>query len=214
MLDSPFPQPLSTSSLVYLLVCNPLLHTPYISWPLTVSCSSIIQIGFTFLVLAHPGSPGQRAVKRVCVSLLLTKESEQVMSTIDKWRRPRRLVPKFVGYQLPAECLRDNVRLMTRRKTRRRHVLMMRGNHGELRQRSLGRRGPTGWRRYVGVDGSEERRWGVGASVVTHWQQQRRWLMVLSRATATTSRLQPPSLHVYHHYTVSGFNIPKITKIG
>ena len=26
-----------------------------------------IQIGFTFLVPAHPGSPGQRAVKRVCV---------------------------------------------------------------------------------------------------------------------------------------------------
>ena len=36
--------------------------------PLTVSCSSKIQIGFTFLVLAHLGSPGQRAVKRcVCV---------------------------------------------------------------------------------------------------------------------------------------------------
>jgi len=35
--------------------------------PLTVSCFSKIQTGFTFLVLAHPGSPGQRAVKRVCV---------------------------------------------------------------------------------------------------------------------------------------------------
>ena len=35
--------------------------------PLTVSCFSKIQIGFTFLVLAHPGSPGQRAVKHVCV---------------------------------------------------------------------------------------------------------------------------------------------------
>ena len=35
--------------------------------PLTVSCFSKIQIGFTFMVLAHPGSPGQRAVKRVCV---------------------------------------------------------------------------------------------------------------------------------------------------
>ena len=28
--------------------------------PLTVSCSSKIQIGFTFLVPAHLGSPGQR----------------------------------------------------------------------------------------------------------------------------------------------------------
>jgi len=35
--------------------------------PLTVSCFSKIQIGFTFLVPAHPGSPGQRAVKRVCM---------------------------------------------------------------------------------------------------------------------------------------------------
>ena len=31
--------------------------------PLTVSCFSKIQIGFTFLVPAHPGSPGKRAVK-------------------------------------------------------------------------------------------------------------------------------------------------------
>ena len=31
--------------------------------PLTVSCFSEIQIGFTFLVAAHPDSPGQRAVK-------------------------------------------------------------------------------------------------------------------------------------------------------
>ena len=39
--------------------------------PLTVSCFSKIQIGFTFLVPAHPGSPGQRAVKwvRACVRL-------------------------------------------------------------------------------------------------------------------------------------------------
>ena len=36
--------------------------------PLTVSCFSKIQICFIFLVPAHPGSPGKRAVKRgVCV---------------------------------------------------------------------------------------------------------------------------------------------------
>ena len=35
--------------------------------PLTVSCFRKIQIGFTFLVPAHPGGPGKRAVKRVCV---------------------------------------------------------------------------------------------------------------------------------------------------
>ena len=37
------------------------------SLPLTVSCFSKIQIGFTFLVPAHLGSPGKRAAKRVCV---------------------------------------------------------------------------------------------------------------------------------------------------
>jgi len=35
--------------------------------PLTVSCFSKIQIGFTFLVPAHLGSPGKRAIKWVCV---------------------------------------------------------------------------------------------------------------------------------------------------
>ena len=34
---------------------------------LTVSCFSKIQIGFTFLVPDYPGSPGKRAIKRVCV---------------------------------------------------------------------------------------------------------------------------------------------------
>ena len=44
------------------------LHTAQLMpLPLTVSYFSKIQIGFTFLVLAHLVSPGQRAVKRMCV---------------------------------------------------------------------------------------------------------------------------------------------------
>jgi len=40
-------------------------------WPSWCHCHSLlliskIQIGFTFLVLAYPGSPGKRAVKQVC----------------------------------------------------------------------------------------------------------------------------------------------------
>ena len=31
--------------------------------PLTVSCSSKVQVGFTFLVPAYPGCPGKEAVK-------------------------------------------------------------------------------------------------------------------------------------------------------
>jgi len=41
--------------------------------PFTVCCFSKIQIAFSFLVPAHPGSPGKRAVKRVCVCLSLVK---------------------------------------------------------------------------------------------------------------------------------------------
>ena len=50
------------------------LHTAHLMpLPLTVSCFSKIQIGFTFLVPAHLGSPRQRAVKwvSVCVCVLL-----------------------------------------------------------------------------------------------------------------------------------------------
>ena len=48
------------------------LHTAQLMPPpLIVSCFSNIQIGFTFLVLAEPGSPGQRAVKWVRVYCLL-----------------------------------------------------------------------------------------------------------------------------------------------
>ena len=46
--------------------------------PLTVSCSSKIQIGFTFLVPAHLGSPGQRAVKWVCVCALVTLKTNLI----------------------------------------------------------------------------------------------------------------------------------------
>ena len=41
--------------------------------PLPISCFIKIQIGYTFLVPAHPGSPGKRAVKWVCVCNLCLK---------------------------------------------------------------------------------------------------------------------------------------------
>ena len=67
------------------------------SLPLTVSCFSKIQIGFTFLVPAHLGSPGKRAVKRVCVcvyvslmspSLTTFSHCHSTTTTMnDSWRR-------------------------------------------------------------------------------------------------------------------------------
>ena len=40
--------------------------------PLTVSCFSRIQIGFTFLVPAYLGGPRKRAIKRVCVCVCVS----------------------------------------------------------------------------------------------------------------------------------------------
>jgi len=39
--------------------------------PLTVSCFSKIQIGFTFLVLSYPGSPGKGPLNGLCVLCFL-----------------------------------------------------------------------------------------------------------------------------------------------
>jgi len=50
--------------------------------PLTVSCFSKIQIGFTFLVPAHPGSPGQRAIKRVCVCVCTVVSNASVVTVV------------------------------------------------------------------------------------------------------------------------------------
>jgi len=59
------------------------LHTAqWIPLPLTVSCFSKIQTGFTFLVPADPGSLGQRAVRRVCVCVCVgIKACSQAHST-------------------------------------------------------------------------------------------------------------------------------------
>ena len=58
--------------------------------PLTVSCSSKIQFGFTFLVPAYPGSLGQRAVKRVCVCVCV---SDLGARSVGRTVRGRRISP-------------------------------------------------------------------------------------------------------------------------
>ena len=52
--------------------------------PLTVSCFSKIQIGFTFLVPADPGSPRQKAIKRVRVCICLKMPSSFDRTLVDK----------------------------------------------------------------------------------------------------------------------------------
>ena len=62
--EHPACKKLSGGVLAWLSVCSEVQLMPL---PLTVSCFSKIQIGFAFLVPAHLGSPGKKAVKRVCV---------------------------------------------------------------------------------------------------------------------------------------------------
>jgi len=64
------PRSLSLSSPIQVPTIGHDLHVAQLMpLPLTVSCFSKIQIGFTFLIPAHLGGPGQTAVKRVCVKL-------------------------------------------------------------------------------------------------------------------------------------------------
>ena len=60
------------------------LHTAQLMpLPLTVSCFSKIQIGFTFLVPAYLGSPGQRAVKLgVCAFCTIVQMSSTVIDLV------------------------------------------------------------------------------------------------------------------------------------
>jgi len=65
------------------------------SLPLTVSRFSKIQIGFTFLVLAYPGSPGKRAVKRVCVCVDFLYQ-EAFLATYRTFIDPSLLIKKLL----------------------------------------------------------------------------------------------------------------------
>ena len=55
--------------------------------PLTVSCFSNIQIGFIFLVPAHPGSPGKTAVKWVCVCVLVSRAPHIIFRPLQRRKR-------------------------------------------------------------------------------------------------------------------------------
>ena len=80
--------------------------------PLTVSCFSKIQIGFTFLVPAHLGSPGQRAVKRVLRSQIFSRyrsppspamDPPLVLQWLECWTRDsksRRFDPRPSRFQV------------------------------------------------------------------------------------------------------------------
>ena len=67
---------------------------------LTVSCFSKIQIGFTFLVPAHPGSPGKRAVKRVCVCVMQVVEKGKGSSYLIPEHKVSELVPVLGSQQV------------------------------------------------------------------------------------------------------------------
>ena len=57
--------------------------------PLPLTCFNKIQIGFTFLLPAYPGSPGTRAVKRVCVYVCVCVRYSAVSKIVLATPRPR-----------------------------------------------------------------------------------------------------------------------------
>ena len=89
------------------------------SMPLTVSCFSKIQFGFAFLVPDHPGSPGKRAVKRVCVKrvcvgpLLTRCGREQQFVDVAVRSSAARTRDVRVDCHIECTCQRDVVESMT-----------------------------------------------------------------------------------------------------
>jgi len=66
--------------------------------PLTVSCFSKIQIGFTFLVPAHPGSPEKRPING-CMYACISLSAIFFRSIISKSATP--IFAKFAGFVWP-----------------------------------------------------------------------------------------------------------------
>ena len=82
-----------------------LAHAQLMPLPLTISCSSKIQIGFTFLVPAHLRTPGKRAVKWVCVYVpIQSAEAEALISMHTDFRSVFMLLQPFVRQPLFASC--------------------------------------------------------------------------------------------------------------
>jgi len=76
---------------------------------LSLASVKSIQIGFAFLVPAHPGSPGKRAVKRMCVCVCLyCKRSYCVGALAEKALHP--VIPTDYPFtiRLTAEVLESN----------------------------------------------------------------------------------------------------------
>jgi len=79
--EHPACKKLSGGVMAWLSVCSEVqtcIMAQLMPLPLTVSCFSKIQIGFTFLVPAHLGSPGKRAVYFfvICYSYCLSIPAE------------------------------------------------------------------------------------------------------------------------------------------
>ena len=103
------------------------LHTAQLMpLPLTVSCFSETQIGFTFLVPAHLGGPGpgQRAVKRVCVCVCVfegvvqSRDNTHVIGSISSRRDVTRVINPAAG-RPPLARSRDDACLASEPCTRR-----------------------------------------------------------------------------------------------
>ena len=87
--------------------------------PLTVSYFSKIQIGFTFLVPAHLGSPGKRAVKQVCECVRVcvcvryhrrqpsSSSSRRTAASSSETQSPLHLVRRPNALQLPLTLGRE-----------------------------------------------------------------------------------------------------------
>ena len=174
------------------------LHTAQLMpLPLTVSCFFKIQIGFTFLVLAHVGSPGKRAVKRVCVcvvarSLFMSKFFVFVLCL-------RVCTVFFIDNVVRAAFLRKHVRLSRVFYNKRTYLLTFSGAI-RLTWMRWGWSWVAGWRasttsRYC----SSPRRWRWVCQAALAAPSWRSPALSLSSPAARPRQAVPPALHQPSH---------------
>jgi len=108
-----------TGMVICLERCADLHLAQLMPLPLTVSCFSKIQIGFTFLVPAHLGSPGKRALTRLRSCMLLAAGSHYGSNgsslepwwTADTWDKFRRETYCFIEFysQHRVKCIKVSI---------------------------------------------------------------------------------------------------------
>ena len=148
---------------------------------------SNIQIGFTFLVPAYPGSPGKRAIKCVCVCVCVTEIQWQWVNSAAwieiSW--PEKTVAAFTTSLLPSVIVKFFPKSLS--------MIMLFWAPFWLTACN-GLRSASSWRQYIKIRTKIQQHWLRYDTQVASWQfLHRRWPLMSSiqHQHSTTQKHNP-----------------------